>query len=202
MWGFAYYTQADIVTYIYHTLCLRLYSMSFVSLTFPCYFLKSPSVSLNLYETHLSSLPVIAINWSVIILTFCRKDVAIVAHSFHISNVMQYWCETLVLWDKCVLIYNWGVLELLSIICCSVESHVTVDHVIPPINAISPKRFDPGTSRIVSHALPTEAKEISTNAISRDGYEFTNVPITFNKPMLYMHYVKREHCNFRISHCL
>ena len=83
-------------------------------------------MSLNWYKTHLFSLPVILINWSVIILTFSRQDVATAAHSFHISNVMQYWCETLVFWGKCVLIYNWGVLELLSIICCSVVlSHST-----------------------------------------------------------------------------
>ena len=50
-------------------------------------------------------------------------------------------------------------LELLSIICCSVETHVTVEHAIPPINAMSPMGFDPGTSRIVSHALPTFLKK-------------------------------------------
>jgi len=42
--------------------------------------------------------------------------------------------------------------------------------------------FDPGTSRIVSHrSTITEQKEISTNAVSRGGYEPTTVPITLGK---------------------
>jgi hypothetical protein len=44
-----------------------------------------------------------------------------------------------------------------------------------PKNAMFQMGFDPGTSRIVSHPSTNWAKEISTNAVSRGGYEFTTV---------------------------
>ena len=57
---------------------------------------------------------------------------------------------------------------------------VTVEHVLPPKNAMSPVGFDPGTSRIVSH----HSTKISTNAVSRGGYEPTTVPITLGRSVL------------------
>jgi hypothetical protein len=46
---------------------------------------------------------------------------------------------------------------------------------------MSPMGFDPGTSRIVSHRSTSALKEISTNAVSRGGYEPTMVPITLGR---------------------
>jgi hypothetical protein len=46
---------------------------------------------------------------------------------------------------------------------------------------MSPIGFDSWTSRIVNHALPTELKEMSTNAVSRGGYEPTTVCINLDR---------------------
>ena len=69
---------------------------------------------------------------------------------------------------------------------------VTVEHVLLPKNAMSPMGFDPGTSPFVRHRSTNWAKEISTNAVSRGGYESTTVPITlcreaFLFPLQYFH---------------
>jgi hypothetical protein len=43
---------------------------------------------------------------------------------------------------------------------------------------LSPIEFDPGPLPLETTALPTDLNEISTNAVSRGGYEPTTVPIT------------------------
>ena len=53
---------------------------------------------------------------------------------------------------------------------------LTLEHVLPPKIVMSPMGFDPGTT-----ALPTELKEITTNAVIRGGYEPTTVPITLGR---------------------
>ena len=49
---------------------------------------------------------------------------------------------------------------------------------------MSPMWFDPGTSCIVIHHSINGAKEISTNAVRRVGYEATTVPITLGRGAL------------------
>jgi hypothetical protein len=43
-------------------------------------------------------------------------------------------------------------------------------------------------------ALPTELKEISTNAVSRGGYEHTTVPITLGRGAFPLQYYTIETC--------
>ena len=56
---------------------------------------------------------------------------------------------------------------------------VTVEHILSQKNAMSEMEFDPGTA-LQATVLPTELRKISTNAVSRGGYESTfctTVPI-------------------------
>ena len=53
---------------------------------------------------------------------------------------------------------------------------LTLEHVLPPKIVMSAMGFDPGTT-----ALPTELKEIPTNAVIRGGYEPTTVHITLGR---------------------
>jgi hypothetical protein len=56
---------------------------------------------------------------------------------------------------------------------------VTEEHILSQKNAMSEMEFDPGTA-LQATALPTELRKISTNAVSRGGYEptfCTTVPI-------------------------
>jgi hypothetical protein len=58
---------------------------------------------------------------------------------------------------------------------------VTVEHVLPPKNAVFLMGSNPGPLAMEATALPTELKEISTKTVSRGGYEpikYTTVPMT------------------------
>jgi hypothetical protein len=72
-------------------------------------------------------------------------------------------------------IYNTNVSSHCNLqVTVTVEWNVTVEHVLPPKNAMPRMELDPGTSRIVRHR--------STNwTVSRGGYEPTTVPITLGR---------------------
>jgi hypothetical protein len=57
--------------------------------------------------------------------------------------------------------------------------------------------FDPGTSCIETTSLPTELKEISTNAVSRGGYEPTTVPIALGRGAFPLHLVQFFYQQFK-----
>ena len=58
----------------------------------------------------------------------------------------------------------------------------------------------PGPLALLATALPTELKEISTNTVSRGGYESTTVPITLGRGEAY-HYSNKTSLGLSFNEC-
>ena len=82
----------------------------------------------------------------------------------------------------CSIINNWIGHKFHNLETSSLcfQLSITVDHILSPKSAMILMGFDPGISGIVSHHSTNWGKEISTNAVSRGGYEPTMIPITLD----------------------